>query len=111
MLQITAVGRLAADPELKTIGELEVANFTLLVNRKIKGDQHTTSLRCAVWGPRAKVVDDYMTKGSQVTVTGEAHIETYLKRDGSTGASLDVTITQFTLPVKPKAVADDDMPF
>ena len=37
MLQITAVCNLAADPELKTIGDREVANFTLMVNKRSKG--------------------------------------------------------------------------
>mgnify|MGYP006274740373 FL=1 len=110
MLQITAVGNLAADPELKTIGDREVANFTLMVNKKIKGEDHTTVLRCAVWGPRAKVVDDYLTKGAQVTVTGQAYVETFERKDGSPGASLDVAVNDFSLPPRPK-VAQDDMPF
>jgi single-strand DNA-binding protein len=112
MLQITAVGNLAADPELKTVGDREVANFTLMVNKKVKGEDRTTALRCAVWGPRAKVVDDFLTKGSQVTVTGQAYIETFERKDGSPGASLDVAVNDFSLPPRPKAAADDaDMPF
>jgi len=111
MLQITAVGNLAADPELKTIGDREVANFTLMVNKKVKGEDHTTVLRCAVWGPRAKVVDDYLTKGAQVTVTGQAYVETFARKDGSPGAALDVAVNDFTLPPKPKSLATDDMPF
>jgi single-strand DNA-binding protein len=110
MLQITAVGNLAADPDLKTVGDREVANFTLMVNKKVKGEDHTTVLRCAVWGPRAKVVDEYLTKGSQVTVTGQAYIETFERKDGSPGASLDVAVNDFSLPPKPR-VAEDVMPF
>jgi single-strand DNA-binding protein len=110
MLQITAVGNLAADPELKTIGDREVANFTLMVNKKVKGEDHTTVLRCAVWGPRAKVVGDYLTKGAQVTVTGQAYVETFARKDGSPGASLVVEVNDFSLPAKTK-VAVDDMPF
>lgn len=110
MLQITAVGNLAADPELKIIGDREVANFTILVNKKVKGEDRTTALRCAVWGPRAKVVDDYLTKGAQVTVTGQAYIETFERKDGTPGASLDVAVNDFTLPARSK-VATDEMPF
>ena len=96
--------------DLKTIGDREVANFTLMVNKKIKGEDHTTVLRCAVWGPRAKVVDDYLTKGAQVTVTGQAYVETFERKDGSPGASLDVAVNDFSLPPRPK-VAQDEMPF
>lgn len=110
MLQITAVGNLAADPDLKQVGDREVANFTLMVNKKVKGEDQTTVLRCAVWGPRARVVDEYLTKGAQVTVTGQAYVETFERKDGTPGAALDVAVNDFTLPPKPK-VATDDMPF
>jgi single-strand DNA-binding protein len=110
MLQITAVGNLAADPDLKQVGEREVANFTLMVNKKVKGEDQTTVLRCAVWGPRARIVDEYLTKGAQVTVTGQAYVETFERKDGTPGAALDVAVNDFTLPPRPK-VAVDDMPF
>lgn len=110
MLQITAVGNLAADPDLKQVGDREVANFTLMVNKKVKGEDQTTVLRCAVWGPRARIVDEYLTKGAQVTVTGQAYVETFERKDGTPGAALDVAVNDFTLPPKPK-VAVDDMPF
>lgn len=110
MLQITAVGNLAADPDLKQVGDREVANFTLMVNKKVKGEDQTTVLRCAVWGPRARIVDEYLTKGAQVTVTGQAYVETFERKDGTPGAALDVAVNDFTLPPRPK-VAVDDMPF
>ena len=110
MLQITAVGNLAADPETREVEENSVANFTIICNKKVKGEEHTTALRCAVWGPRAKVVSDYLTKGSQVTVTGQAYIETYETKKGETRSSLNVAVNDFTLPPKPR-VESDAMPF
>jgi single-strand DNA-binding protein len=115
MLQITAVGYLAADPELKTVktknGDQQVAKFTLLVNKRVSGEDRVNRLNCSVWGPRSKTVDDYLTKGSQVTITGQGYIEAFERKDGSPGACLDVSVAEFSLPVKPKAVADDSMPF
>jgi single-strand DNA-binding protein len=110
MLQVTAVGNLAADPEVRTVGDNEVANFLILCNKKIKGEEHVSALRCAVWGPRAKVVADYLTKGSQVTVTGQAYVETYETKTGETRANLNVAVNDFTLPPKPR-VETADMPF
>ena len=110
MLQVTAVGNLAADPEVRTVGDNDVANFTIICNKKIKGEEHTSALRCAVWGPRAKVVSDYLTKGSQVTVTGQAYIETYESKTGEARAQLNVAVNEFSLPPKPK-VETDEMPF
>jgi single stranded DNA-binding protein len=110
MLQVTAVGYLAADPEIKSVGDNEVANFTVLCNKKIKGDEHVSTLRCAVWGPRSKVVADFLAKGSQVTVTGQAYIETYESKTGEARAQLNVAVNEFSLPPKPK-VETDVIPF
>lgn len=114
MLQITAVGYLAADPELKTVktpdGERELTEFRLLVNKKIKGEDVVTTLKCTVWGNRARTADEYLMKGAQVTVTGQAYVETFERKDGTPGAALDVAVNDFTLPPRPK-VAVDDMPF
>lgn len=110
MLQISAVGYLAADPEIKTLGDNDVANFTVLCNKKIKGDEHVSNLRCAVWGPRSKVVAEFLSKGSQVTVTGQAYVETYTTKAGEARAQLNVTVNEFSLPPKPK-VESDEMPF
>jgi len=53
MLQITAVGNLAADPELKTVGDREVANFTLMVNKKVKrGRPYNSPALCRMGSTR-----------------------------------------------------------
>ena len=117
MLQITAVGYIAADPELKTVktkngDQQQVAKFTLLVNKRVSGEDRVNRINCSVWGPRSKTVDDYLTKGSQVTITGQGYVEAFERKDGTPGASLDVSVSEFTLPVKPKAAASEaDMPF
>lgn len=110
MLQVTAVGNLAADPELKTIKDTEVANFTLMVNKKIKGEDTISVIKCAVWGPRAKVVDDYLTKGAQVTVTGQAYVESFERKDGTPGGAINLSVTDFSLPPKQKDSVEN-MPF
>lgn len=110
MLQVTAVGYLAADPEIKTIKDTEVANFVLMVNKKIKGEDQVSVIKCAVWGPKAKVVGDYLSKGSQATVTGQAYVEVFERKDGSPGGAINLSITDFSLPPKQKDSAED-MPF
>jgi single-strand DNA-binding protein len=113
MLQITAVGYLAANPDFRETGSgREVTNFRLLVNKKVQDDDIVNEIKCSVWGARAKVAADYLKVGSQITVTGQAYIETFDRKNGDKGACLNVNVNEFTLPVKPKAAADDaDMPF
>ena len=104
MLQITAVGNLASDPRTATVasavGDNEVANFTILCNKKIKGEDVTTAVDCSVWGKRAAVAANYLFKGSQVTVSGEGHVETYERNNGSSGSKIVLRVSDFALPPK-----------
>jgi len=100
MLNITAVGNLAADPRTNTTSGSEVTNFTLLVNKKAKGQEIVTAIDCAVWGARAAVAAQYLTKGAQITVTGSSHTETFVRRDGSVGCKIVCNVNDFTLPAR-----------
>ncbi|MEA3297680.1 MAG: single-stranded DNA-binding protein, partial [candidate division Zixibacteria bacterium] len=66
------VGRLGKDPELKyTPSGTAVANFSLATNRQWKGQdgqkaEETTWHNIVVWGRRAEVIKEYMSKGGQI---------------------------------------------
>ena len=114
MLNITAVGNLAADPRNNTVGQTDVTNFTILVNKKMKDQEYVTAVDCAVWGARAAVAAQYLTKGDRVTVAGDAHAETFERKDGSTGCKIVLRISDFTLPARPAqqaAPAEAEMAF
>ena len=100
MLSITAVGNLASDPVQKETSQgTKVTNFRLLTDIQ----DVTVQIDCTVWGNRGDVVMDYIKKGSQITVTGSGNLNTFEKRDGSPGASIQVRVNDFTLPVKNKS--------
>ena len=114
MLNITAVGNLAADPRSNIVGQTDVTNFTILVNKKMKDQEYVTAVDCAVWGARAAVAAQYLTKGDRVTVAGDAHAETFERKDGSTGCKIVLRVTDFTLPARPAqqaAPAEAEMAF
>ena len=110
MLQVTAVGNLEADPIHGEVGNLEVTNFTLLVNKKRKDEEYVTPLDFAIWGARAGFAHQALTKGMQLTISGQAHLEMYQSKTGETRGKLVVDVTDFRLPPKPK-VETADMPF
>jgi single-strand DNA-binding protein len=115
MLNITAVGNLAADPRSNTVGQTEVTNFTILVNKKMKDQEYVTAVDCAVWGARAAVAAQYLTKGDRVTVAGDAHAETFERKDGSAACKIVLRVSDFTLPTRPtqqaKEADPEPMPF
>jgi len=98
MLNITAHGRLGADPEQKhTPTGTELTEFSLAVDT---GKDETTWLRCTVWGKRAKVAADYLCKGNAITIAGRGKLATYTTVGGGKGSSLQVSVDDFTLPVR-----------
>jgi single-strand DNA-binding protein len=96
--QITIVGNVGRDPELKyTQTGTAVTDFSLAVNSSYKtaaGEQvdRTTWYRITCWGKVAEIVSRYVKKGKQVLVIGDRiEANAYTGKDGEARASLDVT--------------------
>lgn len=76
--QITVVGNLTADPELRfTPSGAAVANFTVAstprqFDRQTNEwkDQETLFMRCSIWREAAENVAESLTRGTRVVVTG-----------------------------------------
>jgi len=97
MLVLTISGYLGRDPELKTTNQSQVASFSVGVPT---GKDETTWVDCSVWGKRADTVMAYFRKGSKVTLTGSGKLCIYEKKDGTQGSSLEMNVTDFTLPAR-----------
>lgn len=104
MLNITAHGNLGKDPELKEFNDRQVANFSIAART---GKDETTWINCQVWGKRADTVMEYMHKGDKITVCGQGKLQEYDRKDGGKGYSLQLNVSDFTLPAK-KAEPDDE---
>tara|TARA_R100000664_G_C2675878_1_gene85947 strand:- start:187 stop:525 length:339 start_codon:yes stop_codon:yes gene_type:complete len=103
MLNVTAVGNVAFDPEQKQVGDFKVTSFKLLVNKKIKDEEITTAIKCSVWGNRGDVVMLYVNKGMKLTVSGSAYVRAFLRKDETPAGELELRVDDFSLPQKPKA--------
>ncbi|QDO87097.1 single-stranded DNA-binding protein [Ornithinimicrobium ciconiae] len=76
--QITVVGNLTADPELRfTPSGAAVANFTVASTPRTFDrqtnewkDQETLFMRCSIWREAAENVAESLTRGTRVVVTG-----------------------------------------
>jgi single-strand DNA-binding protein len=96
--QITLVGNLGNDPELRlTPSGVSVANFSLAVNRTWTGQDgqrqdKTLWFRVTAWRKHAETVGQYLTKGQRVLVIGEIEeARAYTDREGNLRAALEVT--------------------
>ncbi len=108
MLNITAHGNLGKDPELKNVGQNQVASFSLAVRT---GKDETTWMNCAVWGKRAQTAAEYLRKGAKITIAGQAKLNSYTTQDGTEKQSLNVNVNDFTLPAREGNAMDAEVPF
>jgi single-strand DNA-binding protein len=101
MNQILITGNLGKDPEYKTIGESELAEFSLAHTPRKKDKSGTWSdgvtiwFRVQVWGAKASAVIDNLTKGATVMVVGTFNVSTYSK-DGAEKSVNEINANEVT---------------
>lgn len=83
---VTLVGRLTKDPELKyTPSNVAVATFTLAVNRNFKGangEREADFINCMMWRKQAELFAEWCKKGNLVGVTGRIQTRNYENQEG-----------------------------
>ena len=67
----TFTGNLGKDCRLGNVGGTTVCNFTLAARAGFGKSEQTLWLDCALWGKRGESLQQYLTKGQQVAVSGE----------------------------------------
>ena len=88
--QVTVIGNLAGDPELRfTSSGAAVANFRILSTPRTFDKQanewkdgETLGLSCSIWREAAENVAESLTKGMRVIVQGRLVQRSYEDRDG-----------------------------
>jgi single-strand DNA-binding protein len=99
MYQYTVIaGNVGRDPEMRyTQSGQAVCDFSVAVNRRWTDRQSneqrekTTWFRVTAWGRLAETVNQYVTKGRQVLVTGEVDASAWTGNDGEPRATLELT--------------------
>lgn len=84
--QVTLVGRLTKDPELRaTTDGVPVTHITLAVNRHYKNQQgqiEADFVQCTLWRKAAENTSLYCRKGSVVGITGRIQSRHYDNHEG-----------------------------
>lgn len=94
---VSLVGRLTKDPEVRKIGSenTSVCNFTVAVNRPFKdenGEKVADFIGCQAWKSQADFIGKYLVKGQLVAITGSIHTRTYEKADQTTAYVTEVNV-------------------
>ena len=71
-INIQVTGFVGSDPQVKTVGEQQVASFSVAVSRKnSNGKKQTLWVRVNCWNKLSEIAAQYVKKGSLVQVTAE----------------------------------------
>ena len=85
---VVLVGRITADPELRTTtSNLPVVSFTLAVDKRGAGRQENGQtadfINCVAWRSNATNMANYVKKGNKLCVKGSISTRTYTAQDGT----------------------------
>lgn len=134
---VTLVGRLTRDPELRyTPSNIAITTFNLAVNRNFKnqaGDREADFINCMIWRQQAENFANWVKKGALVGITGRIQTRSYDNQQGQRVYVTEVVAESFqTLEKKgntanhssmenqmppsfgstnPLDISDDDFPF
>ena len=110
--RIIIAGNVGRDPETRfTAGGKQVTNFSVAVSEKRGQDESTTWFRCTAFEKTAKVVEDYVRKGSSVLVDGRIASRKFTDKEGMERESWEVTVDRMQmLGGKSGGSADMDEP-
>lgn len=93
---VTLMGRLVKDPELKTIGSgTSVVSFTIACDREYSGkdgEKQTDFIDCTAWRNTAEFISKYFTKGRMIALTGKLQARTYEAKDGTNRKIMEVVV-------------------
>ena len=92
---ITIIGRLTSDPELRTTTTgISVCSFTLAVDRdfsdKSTGERQTDFINCVAWRQTADFVSRWFGKGRLMVVQGILQIRHYEDKNGNRRVAWEV---------------------
>lgn len=94
MNQVSLIGRLTVDPELRyTASNIPFCRFSLAINRTFSGadgNRGTDFIRIIVWRRQAENIAKYIGKGSLVGIVGRLQSSNYEDKDGSKRSSIEV---------------------
>lgn len=90
---ISFIGRLGRDSEIKEVGGTQLLEFNAANTVGFGDKQSTNWFRCALWGKRGAAIQQYLTKGTQVFVTGALTLRKY-EKDGIEKLSPEVRVSE-----------------
>ena len=123
MLNVVAlIGRLGSDPEIRyTPSGVPVASFRIAVNEYWTDQggerkERTHWFSCVAWKGLAETIEKYLSKGSQVGISGSLQQRTWQNETGETRSTVEIVVRNLTMLDNKRReeappIEDSDIPF
>lgn len=95
MIQGFLAGNLGKDAETRDVGTDTVTKFSVACNTGKKDE--TQWVTCSMWGERGKKLQQYLTKGTRVAITGRVSARGWKDKEGEPRVDMEVRVDQLTL--------------
>ena len=99
MNKVILLGNLTRDPEIRySQGEkqMEVARFSLAVNRRFANDGETNAdfFNCTAFGKTAEFIEKYFRQGSRMSLVGRIENNNYTNKNGEKVYSVQIMVEE-----------------
>ncbi|PKE55494.1 single-stranded DNA-binding protein [Macrococcoides caseolyticum] len=99
MNNVSILGNITRDLELKEFGSTKVLSFSVAVQKRVKdkntGEYGTNYINCKAFNRTAEIIAQHFAKGSQIGIEGEIDTGKY-EKDGKTIYTTDVVVRNIT---------------
>ena len=112
MNRIIIMGRLTADPDIRIGNGVEVARFTLAVDRRYKreGQPSADFFRCVAFGKLSNTINQYVFKGSKIAIQGEMQQNDWTDKEGKKHYDWQVIVAEMDFCESKSAAASRTAP-
>ena len=96
MNSVCLLGRLTAEPELRTTTSgLSVCSFTVAVDRSFQAqgqERQADFIPCVAWRQRAEFITRYFHKGNRIALQGSLQSRQYTDKEGNKRTAYEVQV-------------------
>lgn len=115
MNNVSLIGRLTADPELKhTQSGISYSRFSIAVDRQYSKDKEKEAdfINIVAWKGTAEFVCKYFTRGQRIGITGRIQTGSYTDQNGNKRSSFDVVANdvEFVERKQSTYIGNNDVP-
>ena len=111
MNNVSLIGNLATDVELREVGDgKKVASFVLAIDR-LGQDRGADFVRISTWDRQAEVCDQYLAKGKRVAVDGRLRSSSWEDGEGKRRSAVEVVANRVQFLSPPEGAPTEGVPF